>query len=186
MASNNETPVHHIYFPPGGTAPNVPADMQKQAETTEAALQSISEAPVIICEQKAIQPSPAAASTFFAVKWDVESWKQGIGHDIKQDQDIFYILEDGLYSITAKVAWGDGDVTAATIINVNGVDRIPSRFDVSGTVRAYPKPTTTYETPLFAGDVVRIRSSGTKGSVDLSPTECYLSIKKTAGFAKAN
>lgn len=177
-----QTLTQKISYPDGGGTPNGPVAMQALAESADAAITRISEAPFIVCEKKAAQNVTAAVNVMFPVLWDVEVFKQGITHDPTKDADAFTIEQDGMYTVNAKVAWNNPDLTAAVIINVNGVDRGTSRADVNGGFGAWPKPTTIFDLKLKKGDVIRVRTSGTKTGIDLSSAECFFSLRKSAGY----
>lgn len=174
---------HQISYPDGGGVPNGPVAMQALAESSDVAISRISEAPFIVCEKRADQNYAVPVNTFVAVLWDTEVFKQGITHDPAKGADAFVIQQDGMYTVNAKVAWNNPEVTAAVVINVNGVDRPTSRVDVNGGFGAWAKPTTIFDLKLKAGDVLRVRTNSTKTNIGLSSSECFFSLRKSAGYA---
>lgn len=181
-----ETLKSKIYYPDGNTVPNVPVVMQTQAESVEAALVRVSDAPFIVCSK--IDPMTLGASgTMAPIPWEGEVWKQGITHDTKTP-DQFLITEDGLYTANAKVAMYDADHIGVVVININGTDRPNTQVDLAGSTvsAAYPsgpKPTTITDLHLKAGDVVRVRARSSKSNARLVPAECFFSLRKSAGYA---
>lgn len=179
-----QTPVHHIYYPDGDAAPDVPADMKRQAESVELAVSRISEAAFIVCGKSAAQSMGTSATE---VRWDTEAWKQGIEHSTKTEPARFVIAEDGLYSINARLVFRNTATTAVggVVINVNGVNVPHTWVDAEATGGRAPKPTSITDLRLMAGDVVRAMAVGAPSGTELIPSECYMSIRKSAGFASS-
>lgn len=170
---------HEIYYPDGSTLPNVPVVMQTAAESVDQALSAISEAPFIVCEKTTEQFLPQTPNASL-VTWDRDVWKQGIEHDLSKSPGDFKILEDGLYTINAKLSFAADN--GAVVVWVNGIQRLNTWVDMGRVMGLGPKPVTISEQKLSAGDVVQIR-----GSVgQLVPSEMSLSIRKSAGFAGVN
>lgn len=182
-----ETPIHGIVYPDGDTTPNVPADLQRLAESTDAALSRVSEAPFIVCGKTAVQSTPAGVLAWGAVTWDAEVWKQGIEHRTDRDADQFLILEDGLYSVNAKIGLTGPDTVGTIVISVNGVDRTNTQVDAAGirgtNTETWPKPTTITDLNLTAGDVLRVRIRCNKSNNPISSLESFFSLRKSAGFS---
>lgn len=182
-----KTLTHQISYPDGGGVPNAPVAMQAQAESTDAAISRISEAPFIVCGKTAPQNTSGAVMGYGSVTWDKEVWKQGITHSTREETDQFIIEEPGLYSLIAKVPLSYADTTGSVIISVNGVDQQNTAVDASGVTTAnaatWPKPTTITDLKLAAGDVVRVRTRASKSNLPIVSGEAFFSMRKSAGYA---
>ena len=182
-----ETLIHQINYPDGDTLPNVPVAMQGQAESTDRALSRISEAPFIVCTKTAPQTVTDGSTE---VLWDTEEWKQGVEHNPRTDgnaQGLFKVTEDGLYAINARLVYRNttGSAAGGVVINVNGSNRPNTWVDAEATAGRAPKPTSITDLKLVAGDVVRVMAVGATAGTALLPAECFLSIRKAAGYSAA-
>ena len=172
------TPNWDIEYPNGTTAPNVPAVMEAQADSVEAALNLVALAPLIICTKNAGQ-TLNTAGTWYDVKWDGETHSQGITHT--SGDSTFIVSQAGIYQVNARVAFSGATVTGSILVNVNGIDQVTTLEDEIAGATAYAKPRINAWIKLQAGDAVKIRGYSSKASTPLS-AESNFFLSKIAGF----
>lgn len=167
-----------IEYPNGTTAPNVPAVMQAQAESVEAALNTVAKAPLIICT-KLDNQSLASANTVYDVNWDAETHSQGITHN--PGDSTFIVSETGIYQVNTRVAFNGETVIGTILISVNGLSKNESLSDEIGGPNAWPKPIISQYVKLNAGDAVKIVAYSNVANTSLS-SQSHFQMAKIAGF----
>ena len=167
-----------IVYPNSSTAPNVPADLQAQAESVEAALNAVALAPLIICTKNAGQTLNTAGN-WYDIKWDGETHSQGITHG--SGDSTFVVSQAGIYQVNSRVAFNGANVTGSILVSVNGIDQTTTLEDEVGGSTAYAKPRINTWLKLQAGDAVKIRGYSNQNSTALS-AESNFFMSKVAGF----
>jgi hypothetical protein len=167
-----------IVFPNSSTAPNVPADLEAQAQSVEAALNAVALAPLIICT-KDLGQTLNNAGTWYDVKWNGETHSQGITHN--NGDSTFIVSQAGIYQVNARVAFNGPNVTGSIKVNVNGIDLDNTLEDEIGGATAWPKPRINAWVKLAAGDAVKIRAYSSQPSIQLS-AESNFFMSKVAGY----
>jgi hypothetical protein len=167
-----------IVFPNSSTAPNVPADLEAQAQSVEAAFNSVALAPLIICSKNTGQ-TLSSAGTWYDVKWDSETHSQGITH--ASGDSTFVVSQAGIYQVNSRVAFNGANVTGYIQVNINGVDQPKTLEDEIAGVSAYAKPRINAWVKLAAGDAVKIRATSTQTNTPLT-AESNFFMSKVAGY----
>jgi hypothetical protein len=151
--------------------------MQAQAESVEAALDSVAKAPLIICRKNG--ETLGAATSHHDIRWDEHVHAQGITHN--PGDSTFIVSEDGVYSVNARVAFSGADTTGTIKIAVNGIILEETREDEAGTSTAWPKPRISHYVKLNAGDALLIYGYANLPNVNVS-SESSFQMAKIAGF----
>jgi hypothetical protein len=170
-----------IVYPNNTTAPNVPADLQAQAESVEAAFNAVALAPLAITSRSVgTTQAAAAANTFFDVKWNGLVHKQGITHT--NGDSTFIVPSAGIYQINTRVAFtAAAGQTAGIQLNVNGIDLSYTLDDETGTAGAWAKPRISQAIKLNAGDAVKVRGRASVSGLAIFEQSDF-QIVKIAGF----
>jgi hypothetical protein len=167
-----------IVYPNSSTAPNVPADLQAQAQSVEAALNATALAPLIICSKNAGQ-TLSSAGVWYDVKWNGETHSQGITHG--DGDSTFVVSAAGIYEVNARVAFTGSNVTGYIKLNVNGIDLDNTLEDEIAGSTAFAKPRIISCVKLAAGDAVKVRAYTSQPSTPLT-VESNLILRKVAGY----
>lgn len=166
-----------IEYPNGTTTPSVPAVMQAQAESVEAALNSIALAPLAICTNTGLQ-STGTAGVFTAVRW-ANLHLQGITH--ASNDSTFVVSEAGIYQVNSRVAFYNNAVNVAAQVYVNGVAVVESLEDGTTEGGQGQKLRVMHYLKLQAGDAVHIGAYANTANIKLTG-ESTFQMAKIAGF----
>lgn len=166
-----------ITYPDSTDAPNVPAAMQEQAESVDAALKNITVSPYVICAKSSGQ---TVGTAFADIRWNAEILKQG-GITHAANDSTFVVPESGIYEVNCRVAFMNPGTTGTIFVNVNGVDQMRTLADVVGASTAWPKPRIISAIKLLAGDAVKVRGYSTIANVGLSE-ESEFQLRKVTSY----
>lgn len=166
-----------IEYPNGTVAPNVPAVMQAQAQSVEAALDRIALSPLIVCAKN--EQILATPGVWYDIKWDAEVFSQKVTHTV--GDSTFICEEAGLYRVATRVAFSGGATTGTIQVAVNGIQDPRTLEDEAGTPTAWGKPSIDHYVRLEVGDALKIVGYTNQPNTSLS-SESNFSLAKVAGF----
>lgn len=176
---------HGIEYPDGDMPPNVPADMQRLAESVDAALDKITGAPIVLLSTTSTHQTHADRFEYTEVLWNVEDLKQGGMKHSSADWAAVIVPEDGVYEVSARVGFITTSEQCIIGVSINGIMQPQASTDAAGRVvnsvaSIRPKPWIRKKFLLQAGDTVRIHIAASTAYVGINQGESWLEIEKTA------